>query len=383
MNMRYANAIEPAPIRVCLDLRFRTESGASSYIRQLVPELLQADSTVEYVVVRYPWQRFDFEPAVTDVIVAPGGPDWVDLLWTIAVLPRRMAQKGVDLYHAMKMPGPYWAGVKTVRTVHSITDGYRGQYPRTMKQRVYHLYANPTVRKSDRILAVSHYVQDFVLERFLLHPDRVQVIYHGIDPAFRPLERKECQPVLQRLGISRDFVLCLGNIFPVKNHVTAVRAFAAIADRFPELDLVIAGGTHDPYFQLVERVIADHGLQGRVRLPGFVDAADLPCLLNGSLLLFLPSLTEGLPISMLEGIACGLPVVASRRGGLEEIGRNCAALVDDPMDHEAFALVLEDLCGSERARESLRRKALFRAGDFSWTSAALDHLRAYQIVSGS
>jgi glycosyltransferase involved in cell wall biosynthesis len=382
MNTGPSQQQGPVPMRICLDLRFKTESGASSYIRQLVPALIRADPTVEYVAVRYPWQQFDFEPALTEVIVAPGGPDWFDLLWTIAVLPRSMKAKRIDLYHALKMPGPYWAGVKTVRTVHSIANAYRGEYPRTLKQNAYHLYANPTVRKSDRIVAVSNYVRDFVLDRFLVPPDRVQVIYHGIDAAFRPLEREACQPVLQRLGISREFVLCLGNVFPVKNHVTAVHAFAAIADRFPDLDLVIAGGTHDPYFQAVQKAIGDHGLQRRVRLPGFVEAADLPYLLNGALLLFLPSLTEGLPISMLEGIACGLPVVASRRGGLEEIGQNCAALVDDPMDHEAFGAVLGDLCGSERARESLRRKALLRAEDFRWARAAVDHLRAYRVAAG-
>lgn len=369
-------------MRVCLDLRFKTESGASSYIRQIVPALLRTDPAVEYVAVRYSWQRFEFDAALKGVLVAPGGPDWADLLWTAAILPRRMTEAGIDLYHALKMPGPYWAGVRTVRTVHSITDAYRGQYPRTLKQRAYHLYANPTVRRSDRILAVSHYVRDFLLERFLVDPERVQVVYHGIDPAFRPLERNACQPVLQQLGISRDFVLCLGNIFPVKNHITAVRAFGAIANRFPELDLVIAGGTDDPYFQLVEGAIAELGLQSRVRLPGFVKAADLPCLLNGALVLLQPSLTEGLGISMLEGIACGLPVVASRRGGLEEIGRNCAVLLDDPLDHEMFAVALGDLCGSERAREALRRKALSRAEDFTWMRAAEEHLRAYRIVSG-
>jgi glycosyltransferase involved in cell wall biosynthesis len=368
-------------MRICLDLRYKTESGASSYMKKLVPTLLRNGSGVEYHAVKYRWQRFDFERELKGTIVAPGGPDWFDLVWTLTVLPLKMRLRRIDLYHALKMPGPYWFGRKTISSVHSITDVYKGRFPRTLKGHLYHFYANPTVRKSDAVIAVSSFVESFLVDRMHMPPAKVSVVPHGLDPTFRVLPKEVTEPVLKCFGLGSDFLLCVGNVFPVKNHITAVKAFAAIAREFPSLDLVIAGGTQDPYCRRVLDTIRALGVEDRVHLIGFVRSADVAALMNRARALVLPSLTEGFGLSMLEAFACGLPVVASRRGSLSELGDGCATFVDEPNDHASFAAILRKICEHPELRENMSRHTLERAAQFSWEKTAREHLRIYQNVS--
>lgn len=347
-------------------------------MKQLVPQLLRERKDLEFYGIRTPSQKFDFSDQLQGWFVSPSGPDWLDLLWTIAVLPFKMRRAGIDVYHAMKMPGPYWAGVRTISSVHGITDNYQGRFPRSFKSWLYLFYADPTVKKSDAVVAVSRFVEGFVHHKLRMLPEKVWMIPHGIDPAFRVMESGETEPVLNRLGVSGDYILCVGNIFPVKNHATAVKAFAEIAGRHPTTQLVIAGGTHDPYCQQVKDAIYDLGLEKRVQLLGFVETKDLPALMNRARLLFLPSLTEGLPISMLEAIACGLPVVASQVGGLWEIGKECSLLVKNPYDHQEFARQISRVLDDNNLRQEMSRRSLERAKDFSWEKAAAGHLALYR-----
>jgi glycosyltransferase involved in cell wall biosynthesis len=181
------------------------------------------------------------------------------------------------------------------------------------------------------------------------------------------------------LGLSSDYVLCVGNVFPVKNHLTAVRAFARLASRYP-IHLVIAGSRSHAYVDLVLREMARLGLADRVKLLDFVEGDDLVALMNGARLLLFPSLTEGCPVTLLESFKCGLPAVVSRRGGLEDLGRDCALLVDDPMDDAAFAAQMERLMGDPALRSDLRARVLAKARQFSWEETADRHRETYEAL---
>jgi len=367
-------------MKICLDLRYKTESGASSYIKNLVPSLLKNDKENEYIFIKYPKQSFGFEKKEDTVIISPCGNSIIQIMWDMFVLPLRLYSCGVSLYHPLKNPGPAWGLFKKVFTVHSINIDYKGTFPTSFRRHLYHtLYTNYFTKKCNRVIAVSGFLKDFIVER--LHIDRkyVDVIYHGIDSRFQKLPKTKVAAILKRYNLPDNYILSVGNITPVKNHLTTIKAFASIKDKITE-NYVIIGSTKDCYFQKVFDYVGKNDLKERIFLPGFIPSNDLPAIMNGAKLLLFPSLTEGCPVTMLEAFACGLPVIASRRGGLEDLGKNCTSFVDNPEDTEAFAVLLEKMLKSEDDLENFSKLVLAKAQNFSWDTTALNHIKTYKNI---
>jgi glycosyltransferase involved in cell wall biosynthesis len=182
------------------------------------------------------------------------------------------------------------------------------------------------------------------------------------------------------LNVEGPFILGVGNLFPVKNQLATVRAFARVADRLPDHTLVLVGDTSHPYFIEVRNAVNRAALSERVRFPGFVDADALLYLYNRADALFMPSLTEGCPITLLEAMACGLPVVGSRRGGITELGGEAIRLVDDPHDTEAWAAAMLEVATDSATRARMTEASLRRAAEFSWERSGRETLAVYERV---
>ena len=370
-------------MNICLDVRYRNESGSSSYINNIVPAILKKDRKNRYFIIKYPKQKLLFEPDVDEVISSPAGTsDVVQLSWTIGILPLLMMHKKVDVYHAMKMIGPIWPLTKSVVTMHSIYSSYKGQFPLNLKTRIFiSLDGNRVVKRADHLIAVSDFVGEYLMEEFGIPREKIDVVYHGIDSSFQVYSAERISPVLKKFNLPANYVLCVGNVTPVKNHLTAVRALANEKAR-TDVHLVIAGDHRNAYAQRVRAEIQARDLSRRVSLLGFVGGTDLIALMSGAKLLLFPSLTEGCPVTMLEALKCGLPIVASKRGGLWDIGKDCCLFVEDPVDDKSFSDHMMHILQSDSLREGMRQNALTKAREFSWEQAAAAHIRTYESVMG-
>lgn len=366
---------------ICLDVRYKTKSGSSSYIENLVPELLRLDTGNKYILLKYQDQTFEFEKDIDDYIITLNGSDIAYILWNTFVLPFKLKSHNVDIYHTLKNPGPIWSPTKNIYTMHSLTGDYHrkkgGEFPLSFKKYLYHaVYGNYFIKKTKRVIAISDFTYRYTIDAFGKDKDAVDLIYHGVDKRFVPLSKDKVKPVLEKYSLPENYILSVGNIFPVKNHISAVLAFSEISDRV-NMNLVVVGGKDDPYFKEVYKTVRDKHLEKRVLFPGFIKNDDLVAVMNGAALLLFPSLTEGCPVTMLEAIKCGLPVIASKRGGLWDIGKQCALFVDDPMDYKGFAGEIMKVLSSEEVKADLRQKSLNRAKEFSWEKTALLTLATY------
>ena len=357
-------------MRVCLDLRYKIESGASSYIRNVVPELLKLGTDASWIGVKYKGQDFPFETAFDEVLVCPTRADVAHVTWTVTVLPFLLRSRKVSLYHSLKMPGPLLNPVPTVQTMHSVVRDKSGTFPASLGPLLYtYLYADFMVRKAERLIAVSEFVAEETRRTYGVDLGKITVVPHGIDPRFRRTPLPESAAVLSRLGLAPGFALAVGNLFPVKNQLTTLRAFARVREALTG-DLVLAGATDHPYADAVRREIATLRLEGRVHLLGYTPPDDIAALMNAATALALPSLTEGCPVTLLEALACGLPTVAARSGGLPEIGGNAVLFIEDPMDDAELAAQMLRVCHDEALRVDLAQRSQERAGRFSWRRAS-------------
>jgi len=370
-------------MRIALDIRYRTESGASSYIHNLLPRLSEAKQGYQFVLIQFANQTMNGTEMIESIVcpdLSPAG----QALWDQVFLPGLLIRKQIDLYHSLKLLGPRFSHCPRLIVAHSITSSFHGDFPLSEKLSAYWITLGKYIYRSmDHIIAVSEYVRDYLVEVLAIHKSQITVVYSGIDPRFRLLSDEEKRSAQLNLSCDKPFLLTVGNIFPVKNHLTAVLSFQQVAEQFPALDLVMVGKTDHLYYRKVKEAVDQSGLDQRIHFLGFVDGERLVSLYNRAEALIMPSLTEGCPISLLEAMNCGLPVIGSRRGGIPEVGKKAIRLINDPFDIPAWASAIKELLQSPEERSQMRDASVKRASEFSWQRTARQTLTVYDAFLSS
>jgi sugar transferase (PEP-CTERM/EpsH1 system associated) len=166
-----------------------------------------------------------------------------------------------------------------------------------------------------QFVTVSHDLERWLLEVVGLPARKVVTIQNGVDlTRFGHRRRRESRETLA-LPADALVVGTVGRLDPVKAQAALIRAFAALRPAHPDAWLVLAGDgpCRDELMDAVKRL----GVLGRTRLLG--DRSDVPLILSALDLFILPSIAEGLSNTVLEAMASGLPVVATRVGGNPEL----------------------------------------------------------------
>jgi len=176
-------------------------------------------------------------------------------------------------------------------------------------------------RLTDSLADITTQVSEAGKQRYIqvgaVPPHKIVYIPNGIDTSrFQPNPMVR-QAVREQLGCAPDaFVwLTVGRLEPVKNHLELLCAFREVTAVHPHARLLIAG--QGPLQAATEQRITELGLAERVRLLGV--RRDIPDLLNAADAFVLPSLWEGMPLTLLEASATALPIVATDVGGNAEV----------------------------------------------------------------
>lgn len=181
------------------------------------------------------------------------------------------------------------------------------------------LFNRTLLRKRDRVLAVGESVRRALIDNEGIPRHRTEVIYNGID-----LSRFDNQNNVQTRDTVREqlhlepaaFVAILvGRLDYLKDHCTAIRTAARVVKEAPQFRLILVG--EGPERPKIEQEIREQGLTEQVILLG--TRHDVPDLLQAADVCFLSSISEGIPLTLIEGMAMGLPVVSTNVGGIPEV----------------------------------------------------------------
>jgi glycosyltransferase involved in cell wall biosynthesis len=211
-----------------------------------------------------------------------------------------------------------------------------------------------------QVVAVSRALAERV-EQIGVPSDRIRVIYNGVDPTlFAPASRSEARQTLG-LPVNARVLLYVGNLLQSKGCHELVHAFARLRARDPKplLLALVGDGADRP---ALEQLAADHGLSGSIYFAGRCAHDRLPAWFAASDVLCLPSHAEGVPNVVLEAMACGIPVVASRVGGIPEVLEDEAGLLVPPRD----VARLTDALGEALARSWDPAAIVRLSRRFSW-----------------
>jgi glycosyltransferase involved in cell wall biosynthesis len=193
------------------------------------------------------------------------------------------------------------------------------------------------LKEADKIIVVSNATMRYVLS-LGADPEKIELLYNGVDlDRFKPLTGVK-DNVRRKLGISKNAVVVITvRRLVYKNGVDTLLDSAEIAiKKNPQLVFLVVG--EGPDFVEVKAKIEQLKIGNNFRLTGFVSDKDLPVYYNAADFFVLPSKSgEGLPLVALEAMACGLPVVATKVGGISEIMTKEYGKIVPPDNPDALA----------------------------------------------
>jgi glycosyltransferase involved in cell wall biosynthesis len=229
-----------------------------------------------------------------------------------------------------------------------------------------------TLRRLDRIIAVSNWVKQELVELIKVKESRIEVVPNGIDlEAFQVRPRNEESVVLiQPFSFRRPYILCVSRIeHPVKNHIRLIEAFRIFKERtkYPHR-LVLAGGD-SRRADKVKRAAAASPYRNDIFFTGHFPFTSLPELYSGADIAVFPSMFEGFGQGVLEAMASGVPVACARAASLPETAEH-AALYFDPLNSEDMADRMVALTTNRDIYRECRRRGLERVRSFSWDRCA-------------
>lgn len=363
----------------------RQGAGIGRYTRGLFRALAALDRENSYRL---------FVAARGVAVPAPASPNFrmrrvpltdqeVSFLWQRLRLPvpMELLLGSMDLFHSPDFVLPPTLRARTILTVHDLSFMRVPEYAHP-SVREYLMRGVPhSVRRADLVLAVSASTQRDLIELLDVPEERVQVICEGVDEHFRPVEDEDAlTAVRRRYRLERPYVLGVGTLEPRKNFAGLVEALARLWERrHLEHELVIVGQRgwlYEPTFERVRSLRVEE----RVRFLGFAADEDLPAIYTLASCLAYPSFYEGFGLPILEAMACGTPVVASRTSSLPEVAGGAALLVD-PHNVEELTEALDRVLHDEALRAEMRAAGRRQAQGFTWERAARELLAAYRSVA--
>lgn len=274
------------------------------------------------------------------------------------------------LLHSVDHVAPAWGPWRSVVTLHDLAFMLFPE-THTAASRAYYAATGQSVRRAERVIAVSQRTASDAVRLLGVDPARIRVVHEAAAPAFGPRGVGELHEVAGRLRLDlraeRPYLLFVGTLEPRKNVPLLLEALALVR-REVDAQLLLVGGRG----WLDEPIFAAHarsGLGEAARFLGPLDERDLAVLYSHAGVFVLPSLYEGFGLPVLEAMACGAPVVCSNAGPLPEVAGEAAMLLP-PRDPTAWSRAIVSVLTQPGLAESLRGRGFERAGLFSWERTA-------------
>lgn len=287
-----------------------------------------------------------------------------------------------DLLHCTSNTAPINCKVPLVLTLHDIIFlEKRANKNSSLYQnlgRIYRRIIVPIILpKCKKIITVSNFECKHIKEFLNLPENKITAIYNGYNSHFKPVESHVV--VTSKYLPEKDYLFFLGNTDPKKNTPRVLEAYDIYLKNSTEkLPLLIA----DLKEEVVENILEKHNIKEikpYLRLGGYICNTDLPYIYSGAKAFLYPSLRESFGIPILEGMACGTPVITSNTSAMPEIAGEGAILID-PLDATSIADMLLKLEHDQSFRNTQIQYGLERVKLFSWEHTAEKMLDIYGML---
>ena len=327
------------------------------------------EHTFYFLFDRKPAPEFLFGPNVVPVVLCPQARHPV--LWYMFfewAVPYALKKYRIDLYVSPDGMMPLHPKVPTLTVIHDLnfehaTGNLKGSHQKYMTHWFRRFAQNAT-----RVATVSEYSKQDIAETYGVNPEKIDVVYDGSHPCYRPHSEDEKAATRQRFAQGCRYIIFVSTILKRKNLANLLTAFDRVKTMEPgTLKLVVVGSRvwwQDELTEAYDKMAH----KDDVIMPGHVDAEELAALMSAAEALVYPSYFEGFGIPILEAMYAETAVICSNTTSMPEVGGD-AVLYIDPTSADDIAHAIRHIQQSG-VREELIEKGRKQRTLYSWDRTA-------------
>jgi alpha-1,3-rhamnosyl/mannosyltransferase len=275
-----------------------------------------------------------------------------------------------SLYHETNYTPFSFEEGPTVITLYDLSFVRHPEWHPRDRVKYFERYCLKKLSKVDAIITISEFSKKEIINLLGIPSEKIYVTTLGV--------RQDCNPNVGGMErLPKEYILFLGNLEPRKNLIILLEAYRSLPKRLKERHpLVIAGASGWNTHELKNALHLSKRDETPI-LPGYIPQKYLPKLYGGASLFVYPSLYEGFGLPVIEAMACGVPVIASKTSSLPEVVGDAGVLFD-PHDSNELEEAMMQVLDDGQLRIELSEKSLKRAKLFSWEKCAHETLAIYE-----
>lgn len=285
------------------------------------------------------------------------------IIWEKYIIPREANSHKADLLWSPHPTISYTPNIRHIMTVHDVIYWRLPEYIPNWKVRLYVKLLEKSILRADKIITISNFSAKEIESIFRIKSKKIPII----SPSSPKLREQTTDPISQD-----KYLFYEGGLDIRKNVPRLIEAFSLINNKYPSLNLYIAGNYfNSPIIPNIPNIISKHNLHDKVKLLGYISDEDMINYIKHAEALVYPSLYEGFGIPILEGFGLGTPVITSNLGAMSEIGAEAVIQVN-PESSKSIAKGIDNLLTDDLLRQSLIHKGKERVKKFNWAKSALE-----------
>lgn len=306
------------------------------------------------------------------------------LLWTQIALPLALYREKVkpDICFSPTHYIPRFSPVKRIVTIFDLSFLH---FPQMFKRSDLWQLTNWTkfsIQNCDHIITISNFSKQDIIEGYKVDKQKITVAYPGYDKGKFKIQSSgsKIEQIKEKYKLEDNYIIYIGTVQPRKNLIRLIEAVS----RIDNLTLVIVGKTTGEGKEgwMYEEIIATPSrlnIENRVKFLGFVPGDDLPSLISGAKVFVLPSLWEGFGITVVEAMACRVPVIVSNVSSLPEVVGKAGLLID-PYCVDQIEQAIRTITTDKKLQQKYANLALNQAKKFSWDKMARVVLKIFESI---
>ena len=346
--------------------------GIGWFSYQTLKRITEANKDVHFVFLfdRPFSEEFIFNDNITPIIVSPQARHpFLYYAWFEFGVKSTLNGLKPDLFLSPDGFLSLGAKCKQLPVIHDINFLHNPKDVKPLTRRYYNYFFPKFARGATRIATVSEYSKKDISENYKINPDKIDVVYNGINSSFKPVSDIVKAETKRRFSNGRDYFLFVGSLNPRKNISRLIQAFDAFKkESNSDMKLVLAGshawGGSDIY-----KTIDELSCKDDIVFTNRLSEEDLANVMASAFALTFVPYFEGFGIPLVEAMQSEIPVITSNVTSLPEIAGD-AALFVNPFEVNEIKNAMLKLRSDDNLRLSLVEKGKQRKNNFSWDKSA-------------
>lgn len=346
--------------------------GIGWFSYQTLKRITQQNPEVHFVFLfdRPYSEEFIFSDNITPIILSPKARHpFLYYAWFQFSVKNLLNRMKPDLFLSPDGFLALGAKCKQLPVIHDINFLHYPKDSKWLTSRYYNHFFPKFAKEASRIATVSEFSKSEIVKHYGIPEQKIDVVYNGIHPFFKPLDEPEKATTRRRFSYSKKYFVTVGSLHPRKNAVRLIEAFSLFKkETGSDYKLLFAG----PGFwglSEIHKAVESSGVKDDIIFTGRLKDEELAMVLGSAEALTFVPYYEGFGIPLVEAMAAEVPIVTSNLSSLPEIAGN-AALTVDPFDTREIKNALVKLYNEPQLASDLIQKGRIQRENFSWDKSA-------------